>query len=43
MFKSLDHFEIDEIKALVHISRSKFNFPDMSRELYTGVHWQKKL
>ena len=33
MFKSLDHFEIDEIKVFVDITQSMFNFANMSHGL----------
>ena len=42
MLKSLDHFEMDEIKVFVDITLSTFNFANVSRGLY-GVHWQQTL
>ena len=42
MFKSLEHFEIDEIKAFIDITLSTFNFANMSLGL-SGVHWQQTL
>ena len=42
MFKSLDHFEIDEIKVFVDISLSTLSFANVSHGL-SGVHWQQTL
>ena len=42
MFKSLDHFEIDEIKVFVDITLSTFNFAKVSHGL-SSVHWLQTL
>ena len=42
MFKSLEHFEIGQIKVFVDIALSTFNFPNVSYGL-SGVHWQQNL
>ena len=42
MFKSLEYFEIDEIKVFVDIIPSTFNFANVSHWL-SGVHWQQAL
>ena len=39
MFKSLAHFEIDEIDVFVDITPSTFNIANVSGRL-SGVHWQ---
>ena len=42
MFKSLNHFEIDEIKVFIDMTLSTFNFANVSNGL-SGVHWQQTL
>ena len=42
MLKSLDHFEMDEIKVFIDITLSTFNFANVSQGL-SGVHWQQIL
>ena len=42
MFKSLYHFEINEIKLFVDITLSTFNFAKVLHGL-SGVHWQQTL
>ena len=41
-FKSLNHFELDQLKVFVDITQSAFNFANVSHGS-SGVHWQHTL